>query len=91
MLARELQITLHLAAQLARNHQHEYLTLEHLLYAMLHTTDEAMEILEDAGLTVESAPAKSEHPSGIDILSACGANLESLRSQLYSVLSDEIE
>jgi len=91
LLARELQITLHLAAQLARNHQHEYLTLEHLLYAMLHTNDEAMEILEDAGLTVESAPEKSEHPSGIDILSACGANLENLRADLLSVLTDELE
>ncbi len=36
MLSRELQVTLNLAIQEARKRRHEFLTLEHVLYAMLH-------------------------------------------------------
>ncbi len=36
MLSRELQVTLNLAIQEARKRRHEYLTLEHVLFAMLH-------------------------------------------------------
>ena len=36
MLSRELQVTLQLAVTEAVNRRHEYVCLEHLLYAMLH-------------------------------------------------------
>jgi len=36
MLSRELQVTLQLAMTEAQNRRHEYVCLEHLLYAMLH-------------------------------------------------------
>jgi len=36
MLSRELRVTLQLAVSEAQRRRHEYLTLEHLLYAILH-------------------------------------------------------
>ena len=36
MISRELQVTLQLAMTEAANRRHEYVCMEHLLYAMLH-------------------------------------------------------
>ena len=52
MLSRELQITLNLAITEARNRRHEYLTLEHVLYAMLHDPV-ALEVLQACGVDPE--------------------------------------
>ncbi len=48
MLSRELQVTLNLAIQEARKRRHEYLTLEHVLYAMLHDPI-AIDIIQSCG------------------------------------------
>ena len=48
MISRELQITLNLAVSEARRRKHEYLTLEHVLYALLHD-QRGTEILEACG------------------------------------------
>jgi ATP-dependent Clp protease ATP-binding subunit ClpA len=48
MLSRELQVTLNLAIQEARKRRHEYLTLEHVLFAMLHDPV-ALEIIAACG------------------------------------------
>ena len=52
MLSRELQITLNLAITEARNRRHEYLTLEHVLFAMLHDPV-ALEVLQACGIDPE--------------------------------------
>lgn len=57
MLSRELQITLNLAITEARNRRHEYLTLEHVLFAMLHDPT-ALEVLQACG--IDSEPIKEE-------------------------------
>ena len=48
MISRELQITLNLAVSEARRRKHEYLTLEHVLYALLHD-QRGSEIIEACG------------------------------------------
>ncbi len=48
MISRELQITLNLAVSEARRRKHEYLTLEHVLYALLHD-QLGTEIIEACG------------------------------------------
>src|SRR2546427_11779318 len=48
MISRELQVTLQLAMTEALNRRHEYVCLEHLLYAMLHDST-ASNILRNCG------------------------------------------
>ncbi len=48
MISRELQVTLQLAMTEALNRRHEYVCLEHLLYAMLHDVTTSS-ILENCG------------------------------------------
>src|SRR5579875_366824 len=48
MISRELQVTLQLAISEAANRRHEYVCLEHLLYAMLHDAT-ASNILHHCG------------------------------------------
>ena len=67
MISRELQITLQLAMTEALNRRHEYVCLEHLLYAMLHDVTTS------------------------NVLTHCGANLETLRKQLQAYLDEELE
>jgi ATP-dependent Clp protease ATP-binding subunit ClpA len=57
MLSRELQVTLQLAMTEAQSRRHEYVCLEHLLYAMLHdfTTSN---VLKHCGANLESLSRK---------------------------------
>jgi ATP-dependent Clp protease ATP-binding subunit ClpA len=57
MLSRELQVTLQLAITEAQSRRHEYVCLEHVLYAMLHdfTTSN---VLEHCGANVDSLRRK---------------------------------
>jgi ATP-dependent Clp protease ATP-binding subunit ClpA len=57
MLSRELQVTLQLAMTEAQNRRHEYVCLEHLLYAMLHdyTTSN---VLRHCGVNLDSLRRK---------------------------------
>ena len=48
MISRELQITLNLAVKEAHRRRHEFLTLEHVLFALLHDT-RGIEILKAWG------------------------------------------
>ncbi|MGW8272643.1 MAG: ATP-dependent Clp protease ATP-binding subunit ClpA [Thermodesulfovibrionales bacterium] len=48
MLNKELEITLEAAIRYARNERHEYLTVEHILYALLHN-DKGVDIIENCG------------------------------------------
>src|ERR1700758_2016279 len=52
MISRELQITLQLAMTEALNRRHEYVCLEHLLYAMLHDVTTS-NILQHGGADLE--------------------------------------
>ena len=52
MISRELQVTLQLAATEAADRHHEYICLEHLLYAMLHDTT-ASNILHHCGANID--------------------------------------
>jgi len=67
MLSKGLESVLTNAFHEVRRRRHEYLTLEHLLYAMTH------------------------EPVGSNILDACGANVERLRSQLESFFRDHMD
>ncbi|MGI3130725.1 ATP-dependent Clp protease ATP-binding subunit ClpA [Halopseudomonas pachastrellae] len=58
MLNRDLEITLNLAFKEARNKRHEFMTVEHLLLALL------------------------DNQAAVDVLNACGADLERLRREL---------
>jgi ATP-dependent Clp protease ATP-binding subunit ClpA len=57
MISRELQITLQLAMTEALNRRHEYVCLEHLLYAMLHDVTTS-NILQHCGADLESLKKK---------------------------------
>jgi ATP-dependent Clp protease ATP-binding subunit ClpA len=52
MISRELEVTLGLALREAVRRQHEYLTLEHVLYALLHDSD-VSEVLRNCGGNVD--------------------------------------
>jgi ATP-dependent Clp protease ATP-binding subunit ClpA len=52
MISRELQVTLQLAMSEALNRRHEYVCLEHLLYAMLHDVTTS-NILKHCGANLE--------------------------------------
>ncbi len=58
MLSKELEFTLNLAFKEAQEKKHEFITIEHLLLALL------------------------DNPAAADVLRACGANLDELRSEL---------
>ena len=57
MLSRELQVTLQLAVTEAVNRRHEYVCLEHLLYAMLHDVTTS-NILHNSGADLEELKRK---------------------------------
>ncbi|MBN8414148.1 ATP-dependent Clp protease ATP-binding subunit ClpA [Halomonas litopenaei] len=63
MLSKELELTLNTAFTVARSKRHEFMTVEHLLLALL-----------------DNAPAS-------DVLRACGANLDKLRSDLQDFIN----
>ena len=57
MFSQELQITFSLAVNEAKRRSHEYVTVEHFLYALIHD-ETGMEILHDAGGNVETTGAR---------------------------------
>ncbi|MFG0251454.1 MAG: ATP-dependent Clp protease ATP-binding subunit ClpA [Phycisphaerales bacterium JB038] len=63
MLSKELELTLNTAFTVARSKRHEYMTVEHLLLALL------------------------DNASAADVLRACGANLDKLRSDLQDFIN----
>ncbi len=67
MLSPELQQTLQRAVDDVRGRRHEYLTLEHLLLAIL------------------------DDPSGADIVTKCGGDVEKLRGELERFLDEQVE
>ncbi len=58
MLSKELEFTLNLAFKEAQEKKHEFITVEHLLLALL------------------------DNPAAAEVLRACGANMDELRSEL---------
>ena len=58
MIAQELEVSLHMAFVDARQKRHEFITVEHLLLALM------------------------DNPSAVDVLRACGADIETLRKEL---------
>ncbi|HWU90889.1 MAG TPA: ATP-dependent Clp protease ATP-binding subunit ClpA [Kofleriaceae bacterium] len=67
MLSPELQATLQRAVDDVRARRHEYLTLEHLLLAIL------------------------DDPSGADIVTKCGGDIEKLRGDLERFLEEQVD
>jgi ATP-dependent Clp protease ATP-binding subunit ClpA len=57
MLSRELQVTLQLAVTEAVNRRHEYVCLEHLLFAMLHDVTTST-IIENCGANIDELKRK---------------------------------
>ena len=64
MIAQELEVTLHMAFMDARQKRHEFISVEHLLLAML------------------------DNPSAVEVLRACGANIEAMRDQLGTFIEE---
>ena len=64
MLSKELEMTLNEAFRHARSHRHEFMTVEHLLLALL------------------------ENEAAVEVLRACGADLEDLRDSLSQFIED---
>ncbi len=64
MLSKELEFTLNLAFKEAREKSHEFMTVEHLLYALLG------------------------NPSAVEVLRACGADMEQLKQDLIRFLDE---
>jgi ATP-dependent Clp protease ATP-binding subunit ClpA len=64
MLSKELEFTLNLAFKEAREKNHEFMTVEHLLYALLG------------------------NPSAVEVLRACGGDLESLKQDVGTFLEE---
>jgi len=64
MIAQELEVTLHMAFMDARQKRHEFISVEHLLLAML------------------------DNPSAVEVLRACGANIEAMREQLDTFITE---
>jgi ATP-dependent Clp protease ATP-binding subunit ClpA len=60
MISRELQVTLQLAMTEAVNRRHEYVCLEHLLYAMLHDVTTS-NILKHCGADLDALKRKLVH------------------------------
>src|SRR5215469_6240960 len=59
-ISRELQVTLQLAMTEAVNRRHEYVCLEHLLYAMLHDVTTS-NVLKHSGANLDALKRKLEH------------------------------
>jgi ATP-dependent Clp protease ATP-binding subunit ClpA len=64
MLSKELEFTLNLAFKEAREKNHEFMTVEHLLFALLG------------------------NPSAVEVLRACGADLELLKKEVGNFLEE---
>jgi ATP-dependent Clp protease ATP-binding subunit ClpA len=64
MLSKELEFTLNLAFKEARENNHEFMTVEHLLYALLG------------------------NPSAVEVLRACGGNIEQLKQDVSKFLDE---
>src|SRR5512134_696539 len=64
MIAQELEVSLHMAFVEARQQRHEFITVEHLLLALL------------------------DNPSAAEVLRACAANIEDLRTSLSNFIKD---
>jgi ATP-dependent Clp protease ATP-binding subunit ClpA len=64
MIAQELEVSLHMAFVEARQKRHEFITVEHLLLALL------------------------DNPSAAEVLRACAANIELLRTELLTFITE---
>jgi len=64
MIAQELEVSLHMAFVEARQQRHEFITVEHLLLALL------------------------DNPSAAEVLRACAANMDELRTALSNFIKD---
>ncbi|MDD2712166.1 MAG: ATP-dependent Clp protease ATP-binding subunit ClpA [Simplicispira sp.] len=64
MIAQELEVSLHMAFVEARQQRHEFITVEHLLLALL------------------------DNPSAAEVLRACSANIDDLRTSLSNFIKD---
>jgi ATP-dependent Clp protease ATP-binding subunit ClpA len=64
MIAQELEVSLHMAFVDARQKRHEFITVEHLLLALM------------------------DNPSAVDVLRACGANIDVLRKELSDFVTE---
>ena len=64
MIAQELEVSLHMAFVDARQKRHEFITVEHLLLALL------------------------DNPSAAEVLRACAVNIEELRRELITFITE---
>ena len=64
MLSKDLELSINLAFREARDQRHEFMTVEHLLLALL------------------------DNPSAMEVLRACGAQLEPMKRELQAFIQD---
>ena len=70
MIAQELEVSLHMAFVEARQKQHEFITVEHLLLAMLDNPS-AAEVLKACGVDLDEQVRRAHHRlGGVDELDA---------------------
>ncbi|MBA2378439.1 MAG: ATP-dependent Clp protease ATP-binding subunit ClpA [Blastocatellia bacterium] len=95
MLTRELEETLNFAVDQAFKHRHEYVTLEHLLYALLQDSS-ARDILFNCGARIDEISAELEQyfvekleklPEGVKVMPELTATFQSTIN--YAVLQAE--
>lgn len=67
MISKELSVTLGFAVREAKRRRHEYVGIEHILFAILHDTN------------------------GLEIINACGGNVEHLKAALENFFRDKME
>ena len=67
MISKELSVTLGLAVREAKKRRHEYVCVEHILYAILYDS------------------------TGIEIVEACGGNLENLTKDIEEFFNNNLE
>ena len=91
MISKELQDTLNLALGEAAKRRHEYLTLEHLLYALLEDKG-ACDIIKACGGSVQNIRAEldkflnenmEELPNGIEAMPSYTSALERVLTRAY--------
>ncbi len=91
MISKELQDTLNLALAEAAKRRHEYLTLEHLLYALLEDKG-ACDIIKACGGSVKEIRQELDHflaenmeqlPNGVDAMPSYTAALERVLTRAY--------
>src|SRR4026207_594288 len=87
MIAQELEVSLHMAFMEARQKRHEFITVEHLLLALLDNPP-ASQVPRGCAPAARLLLALPAAPSASEVLRACAADIEDLRKQLAEFVTE---